>query len=77
MILYCTLPEKIKTANYLCLQKDIPANVTADALEKYMQSIKDIGTLQIIRSGDCAGYNWNVRWNNGGTKEQIKVYIYE
>ena len=29
--------------------------------------------MQIERSGDCAGYAWNVRWNQGGKKDALKV----
>ena len=51
------------------------ANTSADSLTQYLQSIPNIGTLQIQRNGDCAGYQWSVRWNQGGIKNPIEVVI--
>ena len=57
------------------LQTGLAANTSAESLTQYLQSIQNIGTLQIQRSGDCAGYNWNVRWNQGGKKDILKVNL--
>ena len=44
-------------------------------MQAYLQSFQNIGSLTVIRGGDCAGYSWSVRWNEGGNKFPIDVFI--
>ena len=31
------------------------------------------GTVSIHRSGDCTGYNWDIKWTTGGNKPPIQI----
>ena len=45
-------------------------------MQAYLQSIPNIGPLQVTRSKDCAGYTWTVRWNSGGYQNPLTVRIF-
>jgi hypothetical protein len=47
--------------------------VTEASLTNYLQSLPNIGTLKVTRVGDCAGYSWGIKWNDGGAKPQINI----
>jgi len=36
-----------------------------------------MGLLNIVRTGDCAGYTWNIRWNQGGKKDTLTVILFK
>ena len=38
-----------------------------------MQSLQGIGNLNVVRSKDCGGYKWRVKWVDGGDKLPISV----
>ena len=52
---------------------DISTQVSSSYLTAYMQSLNDIGSVNVKQSGDCSGYSWNIRWNQGGKKSLISV----
>ena len=51
----------------------IPANVSEKELANYLQSLAGFGQSNVIRSKDCSGYKWRVKWVDGGNKDSIKV----
>ena len=54
---------------------EILSNISDSNLGQFMQSFKNAGFLNVVRSKDCAGYKWNMKWNNGGFKPPITVTI--
>jgi len=46
-------------------------------LTAYLQSLQNMGLLNIVRTGDCAGYTWNIRWNQGGKKDTLTVILFK
>ena len=51
------------------------SDLSAAYMQAYLQSLPDIGSLQVSRSKDCAGYTWTVRWNSGGFQNPITVRV--
>ena len=41
-----------------------------------MQSLQGIGNLNVVRSKDCGGYKWGIKWVDGGDKLPISVKKY-
>lgn len=54
---------------------DVNANVTVDAMKNYLQSIPNMGSISLTKSGDCANFNYLVKWYSGGDKSTIIVNI--
>ena len=40
-----------------------------------LESLDGMGKLTVVRTKDCAGYKWNIRWNNGGVQPPITVRL--
>ena len=57
------------------LIKDIPADISADDLSTLFDSVPDFGSTVIIRTRDCAGFSWRIKWNKGGIKPLLTVNI--
>lgn len=53
----------------------IAADITSTGLKNYLESLKDIGSLNVDRSKDCAGYKYRIKWANGGDKLPISVNL--
>lgn len=51
----------------------INASVSESSLRDYLQSLKGIGSLNVQRSKDCAGFKYRVKWVDGGDKLPISV----
>jgi hypothetical protein len=51
----------------------ISANIDQNSFRDYLQSLQGIGNLNIVRSKDCGGYKWRVKWVDGGDKLPISV----
>ena len=54
---------------------EILSNISESNLGQVMQSVKNAGFLNVVRSKDCAGYKWNLKWGNGGYKPPFTVII--
>ena len=66
----------ILSIKIICLKKnlkDVSSDLLSGDMQAYLQSISNMGPLQVTRSGDCAGYTWRVRWNTGGRKSLLTV----
>ncbi|CAF0710276.1 unnamed protein product [Brachionus calyciflorus] len=53
--------------------RNIPSNVSENVLKDYIDSLKNFGSSNIIRSKDCAGYKWSIKWLNGGDKSDFSI----
>ncbi len=53
----------------------ISADITSTGLKNFLESLKDIGSINVQRSKDCAGYKYNIKWLNGGDKQPIAVNL--
>ena len=51
----------------------ISASSSAMDMKSFLQSIQEIGAVSVIRTQDCAGYQWEVDWVYGGNKKPINV----
>jgi hypothetical protein len=38
-----------------------------------LATLQGFGTATVQRSKDCAGYQWKVKWNNGGKKDLMQI----
>lgn len=63
-----------KNNNFLSYQ-GIPANIDPKLLENYLESFKNFGSISVIRSKDCSGYKWRLKWVNGGDKIDLQIVI--
>ena len=52
---------------------DIAADIHENDLLSLLQTIPSFGNGKVIRSKDCAGYKWSVKWLSGGTKPDITI----
>ena len=51
---------------------DIEADVSAEKLKMNLESLPDMGVVDVSRSGDCADYKWRVKWDTvGGDRPTI------
>jgi hypothetical protein len=44
-------------------------------LANYLQSLEDMGTLSVTKTGDCSNLKWTVGWNSGGDKPALTVQL--
>ena len=52
------------------------ADFSNEDLANYLESIKDIGSVSVTKSGDCANLKWKIGWNTGGNKPALTVINY-
>ena len=57
------------------VKKDIPVNVTSNSLKKYLESLNNIGLLEIERNETSMGYKWIIKWSIGGDQNLILVIL--
>ena len=48
--------------------RNIDASISAYNLTALIQSLNGFGSVSVVRSKDCYGYKWNVKWSSGGKK---------
>jgi hypothetical protein len=53
----------------------VPADADETTMRNYLQSLKEIGSVTVKRSKDCAGFKWTVKWESGGDKKPLTVNI--
>jgi hypothetical protein len=51
------------------------SGIKADASESDIANLfqSRTGFLNVKRTKDCAGYNWNIKWVSGGNKPSISI----
>jgi hypothetical protein len=55
---------------------NVSSALSAKEFQDSIQSFKNMGFVSVIRSKDCAGYKWRIKWVNGGDKPQLQVFIF-
>nr|XP_055075552.1 fibrocystin-L-like [Misgurnus anguillicaudatus] len=40
----------------------LPVDISAVDLQYALQRISELGQLEVVKSGDCRGYTWDIRW---------------
>ncbi|XP_078395885.1 PKHD1 like 1, tandem duplicate 1 [Cetorhinus maximus] len=54
--------------------KDLPANSTASEIQYALQTLPEIGTVSVTKSGNCSACQWKVKWlSKGGNQPTLKV----
>jgi hypothetical protein len=64
---------KFKLFSILLLFEDISADSSENDLKNYLQSLRAFGSVEAIRSKDCSGFKWRIKWNDGGRKTPFAV----
>ena len=58
----------------LLFSPDIPAAASAEEMRLLLETASGIGSLDVSRSGTCAGYTWDVHWISApGDQPQLVV----
>ncbi|XP_078254550.1 PKHD1 like 1, tandem duplicate 1 [Rhinoraja longicauda] len=53
--------------------KGLPVSASALEMQYTLQSIPEIGSVSVQRSGRCSAYNWNVKWLKAGKQPILQV----
>ncbi|XP_043545299.1 PKHD1 like 1, tandem duplicate 1 [Chiloscyllium plagiosum] len=54
--------------------KDLPVNATASEMQYALQTISEIGTVSVTKSGNCSAAEWTVKWlSKPGNQPTLKI----
>ncbi|XP_072425699.1 fibrocystin-L-like [Chiloscyllium punctatum] len=54
--------------------KDLPVNATASEMQYALQTISEIGTVSVTKSGNCSATEWTVKWlSKPGNQPRLKI----
>lgn len=73
-MVYLKFKRVLKKKNLILkTQTGIDATTDDVTMRNLLQTLPGVGSLNVTRSKDCAGYKWRVEWLNGGNKLPISV----
>ncbi|GCB76094.1 hypothetical protein scyTo_0019088, partial [Scyliorhinus torazame] len=54
--------------------KGLPVNSTASEMQYALQTVPEIGTVSVTKSGTCSAWQWRVKWlSNAGNQPALQV----
>lgn len=53
--------------------ENIDSMIEAHNLKQMLESVEGFETVDIVRSKNCLGYKWSIKWKNGGLKQDITI----